>query len=644
MALAKLSIDLEAKLAGLQAGLDKAGFMAEKSATRIDSAFSGIAARMTGIGAALGAAFSVSALTTFFRATVDGLDKLNDLQDATGASIENLSALEDIAARTGTSMETVGTSIVKMNKALADAKPGSDQAAIFKALGLSIEELKALDPVEAFQKLAISLQGFATDANKARAVQELFGKSLREIAPLLKDAAEAGKLQATVTTEQSQAAETFNKHLFAIGKNALDLARTISGPLIVALNGLFDKINEQSKHKRTWNEILGLPEEQDTSAKLKTDRIEALNKLLDSGLLTQERRLRIERQLSELIANSGTRPDGSFEKTAASWDGGKPSLNVPEVVKTPKQSPKEKRGESAIFDPQEAFRASELAAQSTVNETLRTTLLNAAENERAATLKRISEEQSTLNALLAQTPVARYEKLVDLSASLDEAMRNGKIGAKEYAQSLLLIDKALADIEPQTKKVVDEMQVFAEQAARNIQDALGQTVEDTLRGNFDNIGKLWGELLLRMASEAMAAQIGKYLFGDMGKSGWGVLGGLFGGGGGAEVPMADGGAFDRSGMIRYASGGVVSSPTLFKFGAGSMGLMGEAGPEAILPLRRGRDGRLGVGGNGGGMVFQNTYNVGAGVSLSQVVAITQAANRSLEAKIQRSKRRNGVYS
>jgi hypothetical protein len=40
-------------------------------------------------------------------------------------------------------------------------------------------------------------------------------------------------------------------------------------------------------------------------------------------------------------------------------------------------------------------------------------------------------------------------------------------------------------------------------------------------------------------------------------------------------------------------GGIVSRPTLFPFARG-IGLMGEAGPEAILPLRRGRGGRLGV--------------------------------------------------
>lgn len=53
------------------------------------------------------------------------------------------------------------------------------------------------------------------------------------------------------------------------------------------------------------------------------------------------------------------------------------------------------------------------------------------------------------------------------------------------------------------------------------------------------------------------------------------------------------------GVTPFAKGGVVSSPTYFGSGGG-LGLMGEAGAEAILPLRRGPDGALGVAAEGGG--------------------------------------------
>lgn len=56
-----------------------------------------------------------------------------------------------------------------------------------------------------------------------------------------------------------------------------------------------------------------------------------------------------------------------------------------------------------------------------------------------------------------------------------------------------------------------------------------------------------------------------------------------------------------SGAVKpFASGGVIGAPTYFPLMQGGVGLAGEAGPEAIMPLRRGPDGRLGVAGAGGG--------------------------------------------
>jgi lambda family phage tail tape measure protein len=51
----------------------------------------------------------------------------------------------------------------------------------------------------------------------------------------------------------------------------------------------------------------------------------------------------------------------------------------------------------------------------------------------------------------------------------------------------------------------------------------------------------------------------------------------------------------------FAQGGVVNSPLLFPMRGGA-GLMGESGPEAIMPLARGRDGKLGLRTSGGGGV------------------------------------------
>jgi phage-related minor tail protein len=63
-------------------------------------------------------------------------------------------------------------------------------------------------------------------------------------------------------------------------------------------------------------------------------------------------------------------------------------------------------------------------------------------------------------------------------------------------------------------------------------------------------------------------------------------------------------------LLPFADGGVVSQPTYFPMG-GNTGLMGEAGSEAILPLKRGADGALGVSAAGGGGASQIVFNVTA---------------------------------
>lgn len=209
------------------------------------------------IGPALVGAFSVSAISNLIRNTVSGIDALNDLKDATGASIENLSGLEDVALRTGTSLATAGDAVLKLQQALNTAgDPKSRAAQAITALGLSVDELKRKDPVLALQQLGVALASFEDDANKGRIILELLGRSAKDLAPVLNDLAEAGQLNVTVTTEQANAADRFNKELAALDRNATSLARALAGPMVSAINDTVQAFRDGAKEGKSFFQTL----------------------------------------------------------------------------------------------------------------------------------------------------------------------------------------------------------------------------------------------------------------------------------------------------------------------------------------------------------------------------------------------------
>jgi lambda family phage tail tape measure protein len=227
---------------------------------------------------------------------------------------------------------------------------------------------------------------------------------------------------------------------------------------------------------------------------------------------------------------------------------------------------------------------------------------------------KLKDNEIERNKIIASRTQALEEvgKAYDKVQSQEDNWQVGAVSAvNKYAESLTHIA------------------TMTEKAFSNVFSSLQTSMEKFVKtGKFDFnslVQVMIDELIRLQVASAMSPifslmgrAVSAWAFsGSGGGTGVGTSGAPVGGGDGTTTWTANGNAFGE-GLIPYANGGeftnsIVNTPTPFKFGNGSgfnLGVMGEAGPEAVMPLTRGADGKLGVqasGGGGGGT--SNNFNV-----------------------------------
>jgi phage-related minor tail protein len=148
------------------------------------------------------------------------------------------------------------------------------------------------------------------------------------------------------------------------------------------------------------------------------------------------------------------------------------------------------------------------------------------------------------------------------------------------------------------RRELDGVQGSMKEAGREA-SGMSRTVSSSLRCAFEGVvfdGKRVSDALASVGRGISGAVLNQALApvqGAVGRAVQSILGGM--------LPFAKGGVVGGGRVAAFASGGVVDGATSFPM-RGGIGLMGEAGPEAIMPLARGADGKLGVRGGGGGNV------------------------------------------
>ena len=214
--------------------------------------------------------------------------------------------------------------------------------------------------------------------------------------------------------------------------------------------------------------------------------------------------------------------------------------------------------------------------------------------------------------------------------------------SEEYARVRQALGESYDRVEPKQIANLENQIRLIEEAKQAEQDRLSimGTVESSMEEGF--MSMIDGTASVKDAFKEMARQIIAELMRILVVKR--MVSGIT-----TALGFADGGAFSGGSQVQaYADGGVVGGPTTFPMSGGKTGLMGEAGPEAIMPLKRGANGKLGVqmeGNSGGAINIVQNFSFAANGDDSVKKLIAQAAPQiaqMTQKQIMDSRRRGGA--
>lgn len=247
------------------------------------------------------------------------------------------------------------------------------------------------------------------------------------------------------------------------------------------------------------------------------------------------------------------------------------------------------------------------------------------EDERLRAVARAEEVSATLKLIEADRLLLEQRHKMRELADRYQGGGYGEVGSSDAMNAYSKdVGEALGNIPKANKEAADSFDDLKQSIEGWGRDSAQAMVDFALTGK-SSFKDMISSMLADLARMAVYRMIMQPLFSSL----TGML-----------PASALGDEAGEHGMQRFAKGGaftnsIVSSPTLFKFANGT-GLMGEAGPEAIMPLRRGPDGRLGVsahGGSGGGGNVSVVINNHSGAPVEQRSVPDGRGGRRLEVTI-----------
>jgi hypothetical protein len=620
---------------------------AQKGLTNFSASARKLGGQMQKVGAV--ASIAGAAIVAGLKGAIDSADALDELSQKIGVPVEQLSALQYAFEKSGVSSETMAAGVGKLSKAMAAAADGNKASAkMFADLGIKVTDATgALRPAaDVMADVAGIFADMPDGAEKTALAMQLFGKSGAEMIPALNEGKaglaglmdEARKLGIVIDSETAASAGKFNDNLFTLGAAASGLAVQIAADLLPTLQKISDFLVDMAKAYADLS-----PGMQEFIANVAGAIVVGGPLLVGLGLMVSAvghvgaafSALAALIMANPLAAAVALIAGGAYliwynwdwlkqqfseiwqsikDKAVAAWDYIKTTIADAIAFVQAKWEIFVAKIEAAIQTAKDAAKAIGDAlsiGREEMNSGEGYGGMGGAMDGNPAVVDPMSYERGKATGRAIGDGMA--DGLQEAMLQHDSTMRAAFFAPVKTARDVLgiaspskvfkeigeFLTQGLAiGIKEGQPEVETAMEDVAKTAAEKTAEA-ADTLRDTGRGLFREWitgARTAGDALAGLAdrlADMLAESAFDGLFGSSGIFGgiFDSLAGVFG--------FANGGVFSGGRVTAFAAGGVVSGPTPFPM-RGGLGLMGEAGPEAIMPLTRGPGGKLGVQAIGGG--------------------------------------------
>ncbi len=508
---------------------------------------------------ALFAAAAVAGFSAFVKGAIDSADAFGKLSTRTGIAADKLQAYANAGKLADVSQSDLETGLRTLARTQAEAADGvATYADAYKKLGIGVKDadgsLKASDQL--LGEIADKFKDLPNGPEKAAVAMDIFGRSGSKLITLLNGGTEALERFNYETSENfAQNAELFNDKITTLQIQFDGFRAQLADALLPALNSIIEAFSTMFSAE---NDFTGFFQAVEISIRavgvsiaatiMGITEIVALIKAAATavGAVTLGRFGEAGQAISDYMSGAGKRFTGNKEvmdlllgriEAPTNYGGGGAGLDLIDLPETGKGKGTGKRP----------------AAQASAELLALTKQINAA---------RISGNEFKLAGLEYDREILQIQEKGLTGNNLAIAQNNALTEFDLKRQQLLsgTVEKQ-KELNTETSKT--------EQLFASIKDTVATGLANAITGLIDgtkSLGESLSGILKQLGS--MFLQFGMKT----------AVGSIF--------PSARGNVFAQNGIVPYANGGIVNRPT--------RALMGEAGPEAVLPLQRGADGQLGV--------------------------------------------------